>query len=275
MTLGLCRNIEVDVVRRGGREAPVPIVGSFHYERARPFEVEIRIFNGVRLTWVVSRALLIRGCVEAVAEEGIRIWPGGTEYGGGERVYIELESAVACLLAVPASALSAWLEETRHLVPYGMENHFFDIDRYVEPGRQGARPRAEYAQRLKATRRGARLARLLALHQLEEWGIPHGGACSEAAGVVIAELLAGLTPQDDGPAGAFELRMALGDLLRIEVGDTNEDPHLGDAVPALGRAAGGYGLMLIDSVSVAWGVHQRGVTPGKSMWADLPVSARA
>ncbi|WP_330328482.1 SsgA family sporulation/cell division regulator [Streptomyces sp. NBC_00536] len=264
----------------------MPIVGSFHYERARPFEVEIRIFNGVRLAWVVSRALLIRGCVEAVADEGIRIWPGGAEPGGGDRVYVELESAVACLFAVPAGELSKWLDETRSLVPYGMENHFFDIDRSVDPGRPGARPGAEFAQRFKATRRGARIARLLALHQLEQWGIPHGGACSEAAEVVIAELLAGRVPNGNGNgngnglAGAFELRMALGDLLRIEVGDAEDDgrdadPFGADAVPALGRAGGGYGLMLIDSVSVAWGVHQRGVAPGKSMWADLLVSAPA
>lgn len=274
MTLGLCRNIEVDVVRRGGRQAPVPIVGSFHYEPARPFEVELRIFDGARLTWVMSRALLIRGCVEAVAEGGIRIWPAQAEPGaGGERVYIELESAVACLLAVPARALSRWLDETRQAVPYGMENHFFDIDRSVDPVRRATGPRAESVQRFNATRRGARLARLLALHQLEEWGIPHGGACSEAAAVVIAELLAGLTPQGEGPTGAFELRMSLGDLLRIEVGDANGDRRVDRSVPALGRNGSDYGLMLIDSVSVAWGVHQRAAAPGRSMWADVLVSA--
>jgi hypothetical protein len=47
-----------------------------------------------------------------------------------------------------------------------------------------------FTQRFSSTPRGARLARRLALHQLDSWGIPNGTDASGVAALVIAELAA-------------------------------------------------------------------------------------
>ncbi|MGW7594842.1 ATP-binding protein, partial [Streptomyces rubiginosohelvolus] len=47
-----------------------------------------------------------------------------------------------------------------------------------------------FTQRFSSTPRGARLARRLALHQLDAWGVPHGTTASDTAAVLVAELAA-------------------------------------------------------------------------------------
>ncbi|EFF90849.1 LOW QUALITY PROTEIN: regulatory protein, partial [Streptomyces sp. e14] len=66
-----------------------------------------------------------------------------------------------------------------------------------------------FAQRLSATPRGARLARRLALRQLETWGIPHGVDASDAVGLVVAELAANAVTHGRVPGRDFELRLSL------------------------------------------------------------------
>ncbi|MGW7355516.1 hypothetical protein ACWGI0_02205 [Streptomyces sp. NPDC054802] len=50
--------------------------------------------------------------------------------------------------------------------------------------------RGLFTPRFSATRRGARLARLPAAHQLAEWGHPYGTAAYETVTLVVAELAA-------------------------------------------------------------------------------------
>lgn len=83
-----------------------------------------------------------------------------------------------------------------------------------------------FVQRFSSTPRGARLARQLALHQLDEWGIPYGGDASETTALIVAELAANAVTHGRVPGRDFELRLvhAPGDrrtlgVLRIEVTD--------------------------------------------------------
>ncbi len=112
-------------------------------------------------------------------------------------------------------------------------------------------------------RRGARLARHLALVQLHAWGFPHGGAASDGVGIVIAELTANAVTHGRVPGRDFELRVTrLDGLLRVEVSDGRRDRR-----PRLRE--GGCGLRLVGAVAGAWRVADRVV--GKTVWAECPV----
>ncbi|WP_371587725.1 ATP-binding protein [Streptomyces virginiae] len=123
-----------------------------------------------------------------------------------------------------------------------------------------------FAQRFTATARGARLARQLALIELADWGIPHGSDASDAAGLVIAELVSNAVRHGHVPGRDFELCMAmLGDVLRLEVTDAR-----GERLPRVqlsGAGESGYGLQLITALATDWGVTDRVV--GKTVWVEL------
>ncbi|MEV6758930.1 ATP-binding protein [Streptomyces sp. NPDC051214] len=131
-------------------------------------------------------------------------------------------------------------------------------------------PRMQFAQRLSSTRRGARLARRLAAHQLEAWGIPHGSDLSDAAAHITAELAANAVTHGHVPGRDFELRLFYAEstrTLRIEVVDAR-----GDRVPELRRlddpeAETGRGLRLVEAIAATWGVAERRI--GKTVWAEL------
>ncbi|MWA12804.1 ATP-binding protein [Streptomyces sp. BA2] len=130
-------------------------------------------------------------------------------------------------------------------------------------------PQMQFAQRLSPTRRGARLARRLAAHQLEAWGIPHGSDLSDAAAHITAELAANAVTHGHVPGRDFELRLLYAEsarTLRIEVSDAR-----GDRVPRLcppdTEAESGRGLRLVEAAAVAWGVTERRI--GKTVWAEL------
>ncbi|WP_338494498.1 ATP-binding protein [Streptomyces sp. SJL17-4] len=127
-------------------------------------------------------------------------------------------------------------------------------------------PTGEFTLRLSATRRGARLARLFAVHQLHDWGVTGLGA--EAAEVVVAELAGNAALHGRVPGRDFEVRMWLGDdHVRIEVSDAR-----GERRPQPGGKSdeGGYGLMLVAALATTWGVKDRCV--GKTVWATVPLS---
>jgi len=74
-----------------------------------------------------------------------------------------------------------------------------------------------FSQRLSSTRKGARLARLLALHQLDEWGIAYDTVPSDAAGAIVVELAANAVTHGRVAGRDFELRLALSEhTLRVE-----------------------------------------------------------
>ncbi|MEU5580429.1 ATP-binding protein [Streptomyces huasconensis] len=127
-----------------------------------------------------------------------------------------------------------------------------------------------FRQLLSATPRGARLARRLALHQLDAWGFPHGGDVSDAAALIVAELAANAITHGRVAGRDFELRLTRREpnTLRIEVADAR-----GDRLPRC-RSGGaeddaGRGLCLVAALATAWGVTERKV--GKAVWAELAV----
>ncbi|WP_143589251.1 ATP-binding protein, partial [Streptomyces angustmyceticus] len=85
------------------------------------------------------------------------------------------------------------------------------------------------SQRFSSTRRGARLARYLALQQLDVWGFPYGGEVSDAAALIVGELAANAVTHGRVPGRDFELRLtrvpgsARPGTLRIEVADTRTE----------------------------------------------------
>ncbi|PRH79084.1 hypothetical protein C6N75_11410 [Streptomyces solincola] len=123
-----------------------------------------------------------------------------------------------------------------------------------------------FAQRFSSTRRGARLARLLAAQQLTQWGV----VSTEGATLVVAELAANAVLHGRVPGRDFALRLTYDEgaaLVRVEVADTHE----GRPRPRIDAdASGGHGLTLVAALSSAWGVAER-EGPGKTVWAECPL----
>ncbi len=128
-------------------------------------------------------------------------------------------------------------------------------------------PTVEFTQRLSATRRGARLARHLAVHQLDEWGIPYGSDVSEAAALIVAELAANAVTHGRVLGRDFELRLTLAaGTLRIEVSDARGECEPTPRPPAADSETG-RGLLLVEALAAAWGTNDRVV--GKTVWVEL------
>ncbi|MFW6694417.1 ATP-binding protein [Streptomyces sp. MAR4 CNX-425] len=121
-----------------------------------------------------------------------------------------------------------------------------------------------------SSRRGARLARLLAVRRLETWGYPPGRAVSLTVETVVAELCANAVLHGRVAGRDFHLavRLRVDGLIRVEVADARRE-----RVPVLGRAdAGdaesGRGLLLVEALAERWGVaERRGV--GKIVWCEI------
>ncbi|MET9036996.1 ATP-binding protein [Streptomyces mirabilis] len=129
-----------------------------------------------------------------------------------------------------------------------------------------------FAQRFSSTRRGARLARRLATHRLDLWGVLYDTPVSDAVALLVAELSANAVLHGRVPGRDFELCLrydrAVG-LVRVEVSDTHPgQPKLAEAAPAPETADGGRGLLLVETVASRWGVSER-PGPGKTIWAEL------
>ncbi|MGW2261402.1 ATP-binding protein [Streptomyces sp. NPDC001780] len=133
----------------------------------------------------------------------------------------------------------------------------------------------DFTQRLSATRRGARLARRLALHQLDAWGVPYGSDVSDTVAHVVAELAANAVTHGHVPGRDFHLRLRLSaDTLRIEVSDTRTErrpPTPGQVERPSPESESGRGLLLVQELSQAWGIIERSI--GKTVWAEVPLSA--
>ncbi|MHC3450955.1 ATP-binding protein [Streptomyces prasinus] len=130
-----------------------------------------------------------------------------------------------------------------------------------------------FTQRFSSTPRGARLARRLALHQLDAWGVPHGSEASDTAALLVAELAANAVTHGRVPGRDFEVTVKLlGRTVRIEVSDTRgelrppapDTPH-----PTFEPLAEtGRGLLLVEALADRWEVLDRAPV-GKTVAAEL------
>ncbi|MGW1809154.1 ATP-binding protein [Streptomyces sp. NPDC002078] len=129
-----------------------------------------------------------------------------------------------------------------------------------------------FSQLLSSTRRGARLARLLATEQLRAWEV--SPTVIERAEQIVAELAANAAlhgrVQGRDFRLAFTLDTALG-MLRIAVSDARGD-HLPapttDARPDEEEAESGRGLLLVTALADRWGTEPY-PPAGKTVWAEL------
>ncbi|MFG2501889.1 ATP-binding protein [Streptomyces sp. NPDC048441] len=134
-----------------------------------------------------------------------------------------------------------------------------------------------FAQRFSSTPRGARLARHLALHRLDAWGIPYDSDASDTAALLVAELAANAVTHGRVPGRDFEVRLSLDAyILRIDVSDSRGEclpegwPGAVEA-PSAG-ADGGRGLLLVEALADRWAVLDR-LPIGKTVRAELYLGA--
>ncbi|MEU2982418.1 ATP-binding protein [Streptomyces hirsutus] len=141
------------------------------------------------------------------------------------------------------------------------------------PRTQSPTPARTFTQRFSATRRGARLARLLAAHQLTEWGHPHGTEAHDTVVLVVAELAANAVLHGRVPGRDFALSLSHDEsrgVIRVEVSDTHPDRPAPTAAAA--DEEHGRGLALVDALTTRWGVTGR-IGPGKTVWAECATVA--
>lgn len=134
----------------------------------------------------------------------------------------------------------------------------------------------EFRQQFSSTRRGARLARQLALRQLTRWGIPCGAAVCLAAETVVGELAANAVTHGRVGGRDFEVVLRLGGgTLRIEVSDARAEcrpPGPGGLARPEALAESGRGLLLVEALADRWTVLDR-VPVGKTVRAELDLPA--
>ncbi|MGW5679489.1 ATP-binding protein, partial [Streptomyces sp. NPDC003860] len=125
---------------------------------------------------------------------------------------------------------------------------------------------------LSATRRGARLARLLAIQQLQSWGCEHA-----SVGHVVAELATNAVMHGRVQGRDFRLRLLERDgVIRVELIDARGDRtpmrrHQNENEPV---AEGGRGLLIVSGLADRWGVSS-GPPPCKTVWAELDLPTRS
>ncbi|SFY44058.1 ATP-binding protein [Streptomyces atratus] len=126
-----------------------------------------------------------------------------------------------------------------------------------------------FAQQLSSTRRGARLAQLLAMEQLTAWEM--SPAVIERAEHIVAELSSNAALHGRVQGRDFLLALTLDDAagtLRIAVSDTR-----GECRPAIPQGQdpddeSGRGLLLVEALADRWGTEPRPPS-GKTVWAEI------
>ncbi|MFD4258740.1 ATP-binding protein [Streptomyces sp. NPDC058534] len=131
-----------------------------------------------------------------------------------------------------------------------------------------------FAMRFTSTPRGARLARRLAAHRLDTWGIPYGTGPHEEIVLVLGELTANAVQHGHVPSRDFHLHLHVIEpsrTVRIEVTDTRTErtpPDPEDVRAPGGEDETGRGLLLVAALATRWGWHPRSGGPGKTVWAE-------
>jgi anti-sigma regulatory factor (Ser/Thr protein kinase) len=137
----------------------------------------------------------------------------------------------------------------------------------TRPESVAAPPVLKFSVQLSATRKGARLARLLATEQLRSWGLP-----LERAAHVAAELAANAVLHARVPGRDFRLTLtATAETLRVEVIDARPERLPTPHHRASAEEESGRGLTLVAALATRWGVIP-GPAPCKTIWAELPLT---
>ncbi len=128
--------------------------------------------------------------------------------------------------------------------------------------------------RFTSTPRGARLARRLVSHRLNDWGHPYTAPANETLTLITAELTTNAVRHGHVPGRDFHLQLTLtAGTFRIEVTDTRAERQPPSAPPAPHSVSeSGRGLLLVAALADDWGVTPRPAAPGKTVWAELRVS---
>ncbi|GAA4788508.1 ATP-binding protein [Streptomyces ziwulingensis] len=132
----------------------------------------------------------------------------------------------------------------------------------------------EFTMRFTSTPRGARLARRLVSHRLNDWGHPYPTPVNETLTLITAELTANAVQHGHVPGRDFHVRLTLTEgVLRVEVTDTRGEQRPPSSAPAAPDAASesGRGLFHVAALADEWGVTPRPTAPGKTVWAELRV----
>ncbi|MCX4820582.1 ATP-binding protein [Streptomyces sp. NBC_01142] len=112
-------------------------------------------------------------------------------------------------------------------------------------------------------------ARKMAQAVLNRWGV--GGDVHDTAMLVVSELVTNAVVHTDGHLVACELLNGA-QRLRITVQDQGSAPT-GPRVCRVAEEERGRGLLLVETVSSAWGTHASKSGPGRVVWAELPYVA--
>lgn len=176
-------------------------------------------------------------------------------------------------------------------------------DRPVGQAAEQATGVPRFTTRLSGTRRGARLARRLAVQQFAEWtGLPHGCDAAHAVALVTAELAANAVTHGSLPGRDFRLTLLLPSepvvhepaspeptpseptpsepaahgpaVMRIEVTDTRPErlPRHPATEPGVPEEVSGRGLLLVTVYARRWGCEVRDAFT-KTVWAEVPLRA--
>ncbi|MFH8465951.1 ATP-binding protein [Streptomyces sp. NPDC017991] len=134
-------------------------------------------------------------------------------------------------------------------------------------------PEREFSMRFTSTPRGARLARRLVSHRLDDWGHPYTTLVNETLTLITAELTANAVRHGHVPGRDFHLHLVLADgIVRVEVTDTRAEKQPPPSPPAADSLSeSGRGLLLVETLADDWGVSPRRAAPGKTVWAELRV----
>ena len=122
-----------------------------------------------------------------------------------------------------------------------------------------------------STPRGARLARRLVSHRLNDWGHPYTSPANETVTLIAAELTANAVQHGHQPGRDFHLRLTFAEaagVLNIEVTDTQTERLPSPGAPAP-DVESGRGLPLVDALTDDWGFTPRPGAPGKTVWEEL------
>ncbi|WP_030981860.1 ATP-binding protein [Streptomyces sp. NRRL S-1813] len=144
--------------------------------------------------------------------------------------------------------------------------------------RQPLIPSAHFRQQLSATRRGARLARLLAVQQLADWGWARDGEAVQTAALLVAELAANAVVHGRVAGRDFLLTLAVSPTtttlptapaaLRIAVSDCRGERLPAPAPGSQSTDEYGRGLLIIETLATRWGTEPRPPS-GKTVWAEI------